>query len=184
VQVDRATGAATPIGGPLGHRVADITFIGDTLYGWSESGDDLVTIDLTTGVATIVGDSTLNTAGSGLAYDSASDRLLFAGNASGGDLYVIDPDTGAATVLSVLDDPADDPVPALAFDCDGTLYAVIGGDGSSPRRPATIDPDSGAVSEVGASVDDLDAIVFDCVAPPPPPPPGPEPIVLEPTFTG
>jgi DNA-binding beta-propeller fold protein YncE len=187
VQIDRATGAATPIGGPLGLNVADITFIGDTLYGWSESGDDLATIDLTTGVATIVGSSGLGTFGSGLAYDSASDRLLFAGEGSSGDLYVIDPDTGGATVLSTLNDPEDDAVSALAFGCDGTLYGVLlvpqTGTGGGPARLATIDPDSGNVTVVGDTQDGLDAIVFDCIAPPPAPP-GPEPIVLEPTFTG
>jgi DNA-binding beta-propeller fold protein YncE len=138
VEIDRATGGATPIGGPLGHSVADITFIGNTLYGWSESGDDLATIDLTTGVATIVGPSGIGTFGSGLAYDSANDRLLFAGDGSEGSLYVIDPDTGGATVLSTLNDSSNVAVSALAFDCDGTLYGVLlvpqFGEGGGPAR--------------------------------------------------
>ena len=83
---DLTTGQATLVG-PLEAVVADITFGPDgILYGWSESSDDLVTIDVTTGTATVVGESNLNTFGSGLAFDVANDRLLFAGHGSNGAL--------------------------------------------------------------------------------------------------
>jgi DNA-binding beta-propeller fold protein YncE len=188
VQIDRGAGAATAIGGPLGAVVADITFTPDgTLYGWSESTDDLVTIDVTTGVATVVGESGVGTFGSGLAYDAANDRLLFAGGGSDGDFYTVDRQTGAATVLSTLNGPVETAVSALAFDCDGTLYGVVlAFDEVRSTQLATIDPDTGAVTVLGDSEDRLDAIAFDCAEPPAPPPPGPtpEPVVIEPTFTG
>jgi len=188
VRIDRATGSATLIGGPLGvDAITDLTFTPDgTLYGWAEASDDLATIDLATGVATIVGVSGLDTFGAGLAYDPANDRLLLAGDGSDGDLYEIDRETGAATVLSTLNGPVETAVSALAFDCAGTLYGVVlAFDEVRSTQLATIDPDSGDMTVLGDSEDRLDAIVFDCPEPPAPPPgPTPEPAVIEPTFTG
>jgi len=188
VRIDRATGAAAPVGA-LGGVVADITFTPEgTLYGWSESSDDLVTIDLVTGAMTVVGESGISSSGSGLAYDAANDRLLLAPQSGVGALFIVDRATGVVTELSTLNGPSVQ-VAALTFACDGTLYATLI-DISSPARPtdlATIDPESGEVSVVGDTEEGLDAIVFDCpepLPPGPPAPPAPEPAAIQPTFTG
>ena len=194
VHIDRATGLATPIGGPLGVRVADITFTADgTLYGWSESTDDLVTIDLTTGVATVVGDSGLGTAGSGIAFDNANNRLLFAGDDSNGNLRAVDRATGTTTVVSTLNGSGNS-VAALAFDCDGTLYGIqLDEDNTFTTQLVIIDPASGNVTVVGQSETRLDAIVFDCPASSDDDddekgkkqtPAAADPVAIAPTFTG
>ncbi len=193
VRIDPATGAATPIG-LLGAVVADITFTPDgTLYGWAEAyagGDDaLVTIDLTTGAATLVGDDDIGTSGTGLAYDPVGDRLLLAGNGSQGNLYEIDRTTGQGTVISTLTDSTTDSTPALAVGCDDVLYvSLVGGasGGSGTSQLGTIDPDTGAVTRLGSPLEFtqiLDALAWDCVVPPEPPAP-PEPIELVVRFTG
>ena len=75
IRINPSTGAGTLIGplGPVGclvppanstKPVTDITFRADgTLFGWSRCTDDLVTINLATGLATIVADSGLSTSG-------------------------------------------------------------------------------------------------------------------------
>ncbi len=56
VTIDTTTGAASPVGGPLGGSVLGIDFApSGTLYGVDRASDTLVTIDTTTGAASPVG---------------------------------------------------------------------------------------------------------------------------------
>jgi len=73
--VDKATGAATVIGSVgslVNAQIPDISFdpFGN-LYGWNESGDDLIKIDITNGTFTQVGECNCSTASTGLAISSA-----------------------------------------------------------------------------------------------------------------
>jgi hypothetical protein len=144
--------------------VADITFTPDgTLYGWLEPGtDDLVTINLGTGAATVVGNSSLSTFGSGLASD-ASGTLFFAGDGANQELRTVNRTTGVTTVVSTMTgSPQGDAVPALAFQPGtGVLFGLDGLDGNPNVSLITINPATGAVTSRGATVTNADAIVFD-----------------------
>jgi hypothetical protein len=62
------------------------------LWGWSETGDDAVTINKSTGAATVKGDAGIGTSGQVLAFD-ASDNLTLVQDKS---IYTINQATGAA----------------------------------------------------------------------------------------
>jgi hypothetical protein len=175
IRIDKTTGAGTVIGGfGIGTQsMADLTFTSDgTLYGWLEpSADDLHTINLTTGAATSVGNSGLSTSGSGLAA-GPGDVLYFTGDGSDGTLRTVNRTTGITTVVANLtgSPPPDDSIGALAFSPGGALYGVHIDTDENTSRLITINPATGAITLVGATVNDLDAIVFDgSLAPPPPP---------------
>lgn len=135
--------------------MADLTFTSDgTLYGWAEADeDDLYTVNLATGQATVVGDSGLSTAGSGLAAN-ASNVIYFAGSG----LNTISRVTGAPTFVASITGTSVN-INAMAFDNLGQLF-VAENDGTFGR----IDPSTGVVTQIGPSVTRLDAIAFDPAA--------------------
>src|SRR5262249_2525667 len=132
------------------------------------SGSDLYTINLTTGAATRVGDAGITNSGAGLAINASGTAYLAAAGASGV-LRTVNLATGAVTTVATLSGA---PVPtgsidAMAFNQDGTLLGVNlteGGPGN-PGAPGntflvTINPTTGAVTSLGASVPGLDAIAI------------------------
>jgi hypothetical protein len=180
ITINKTTGAGSVIGSlfsgtPTG-PVADMTFTSNgTLYGWSENSDDLVTINLTSGLATLVADSTLSTLGSGLAASSGN-ILYFTGEGAAGTLMTIDRTSGTSTGSTQLSNGGTGSINALAFN-GSTLYGVrssaSGGGGGQGGRggggaPSTthliiIDTSSGAVTVQGTSpsLPNMDGIVFD-----------------------
>ena len=99
LEIDMGTAVATTIG-LAGIDINNLTVnsLGE-LYGWSESqemggGDDLISVDHTTGVASTLGDSGLSTGVHGLAFDN--NDVLYLVNSDGG-VYSIDTASGAAT---------------------------------------------------------------------------------------
>ena len=72
----------------------------------------------------------------------------------------MDSDSGSITPVATLDGIYDSPIDALAFNAD-TLYGVrrLGG-GGQPTELITIDTSSGAITLMGASVNNLSAIAF------------------------
>lgn len=172
VIVDPLTGLVTQVGsfGQDGQTMADLTFTPDgTLYGWLEPfDDDLYTINVATGQATLVGESGLGTYGSGLA-SNGSGVLYFAGEGTGGTLYTVNATTGAVTVVATLEDgPAGSgsAVGAMAFSPGGTLYATVAQSGGrTPAYLVTINPQTGEITNIGQSIDRLDAIAFGLGAP-------------------
>lgn len=168
ITIDKATGAGTLVGGlGGGQAAADITFGADgTLFGWLEpSSDDLATIDLTTGAATIVGESGLSTFGSALAGNG--NPLTFAGEGDSGCLHQIDMTTGAASCPVSLDGSTDVAISAASYDSAGRLFAVrlVNQGAGGTSELITIDPSTGAITVVGASVNGLDAIAFGVAQP-------------------
>ena len=151
---------------PGDETAADITFGADgTLYGWLEaSTDDLVTIDLVTGAATVVGDSGMSTAGSGLA--GSVNPVILAGEGDDGCVSLIDTGTGAVTdpCVLTLDSAFDGEIAALDFDAGGILYGAdltdAGGSNPRPAQLVTINTATGAITVVGDTVEALDAIAF------------------------
>jgi hypothetical protein len=101
IEIDLDTGAGTPIGTGAGMTIMNPTVnSAGEMYAWTEDFDDLVTVDTTTGLATVVGDSELSSFEHGLAFDLA-DRLVFVNG--DGRFYAMDTATGAATFLAFAD---------------------------------------------------------------------------------
>jgi|GEM_PF-3239761 len=100
IEIDPGTGVGTIIGvhgWGFGYTLSITNITVNSfgqMYGWSEWGDDLVSINKYTGVATVVGESGLSTATNGLAFDNTG--TLYMVN-SGGSYYIINTSTGAAT---------------------------------------------------------------------------------------
>ncbi len=141
--LDLTTFTATPVGG----YVLDVTMHGlewcslnNTMYGGDDG--DLLTIDRTTGAATLIGNagftSFLNLgwhAGRGVMYGSSSQT---------DSLYTIDLSTGAGTLLGPLNGPTNPHgltyVPHL-----NSMFLVC----STTDTLYTVDPDTGAATAVG-----------------------------------
>jgi hypothetical protein len=143
--------------------MADLTFTSDgTLYGWLEPGsDDLYTINLATGAATLVGNAGISTFGSGLAANS-SNVLYFAGDGDDGVLRTINRTTGAPTTVATLSGTLGISISALAFNAAGTLFGPRLDEGDTfAAELLTINTTTGALTVVGPTVPRLDAIVFD-----------------------
>ena len=159
IRINTTTGAGTLVGTNTAGPIADITFRSDgTLFGWTEDTDDLVTVNISSGVETVVGDSGVSTAGSGIAF-SPGGVLYFTGNNSDGALRTVNTTTGLTTVVTTLNGgPTPNRVNALAFNSAGALY------GSVKQSPGdvlvTIDTTTGLVTTIGALPGGIDAIVF------------------------
>lgn len=168
VTIDKRTAQVTVIGalGPTGFRfgIADITFRSDgTLFGWSENSDDLITIDINSGQATIVSNAGISTFGSGLKFD-ASGILYLAGGGGNGNFYTVNPATGLTTTLGTLSGcpyPGF-PIPALAIQ-PGT-NTIFGINRVFPPTATAqlikIDPTTRACTSVGFTRPQLDGLAW------------------------
>lgn len=100
--IDPTTGAATEVGafGAGFTSILGLTFnSAGQLFGWHDpSDDDLVSINLSTGAATIVGDSGLSTGAHILAFNAADALLLVQGT----EQFDINTSTGLASSLGFL----------------------------------------------------------------------------------
>lgn len=162
VSIDPKTGNTTLVGS-LNHAGSDIRFDAKgTLYVWLNEEARIATVDLGTGAATPVGQSGYGeTLGGGIAIDRSGDMYVSATNAAG-TLDRIDLLTGHATVGPRLTGaPYIASLNSMAFSGSGTLYAV-NSNLSAPAKSmlVTIDPASGAVKEIGALPNDVDALSF------------------------
>ncbi len=163
IRINRVTGVGTLIGATgLTDPVADISFRANgTLFGWSEDTDDLVTLNLTTGVATVVGPSGVGTAGSGLAF-SPGGTLFFTGQGAGGALATVNPVTGLVTAGPIMtNSPNGNQINALAFR-GAILFGsdFAGGGAAGAANLITINTTTGVITDLGATIPGLDAIVF------------------------
>ena len=161
VTIDKTTGVGAPVGDAQAgleadDSVVDLTFTEDgTLYGviGSASGPILITINVTTGIGSRIGSLPSEPAAGGIAALGAA---LYYSGGSDGMLWALGSEAQAlhSTPLGDLT-----PISAMAFGCDGRLYAS-----RSPTAGGgleTIDIATGAVSivqEGGA----FDAIAFEC----------------------
>ncbi len=167
VTIDPATAKVTVVGpfnvGNTGNpaTMADLEFdSAGNLYGvGSVGGPNLYKINLTTGQATGIGSTGLtSTSGGGLAISSAG---VFYGTPTSSRYGTYDSTTGAYTNIANPDKPAGTGAyTALAYN-GSTLYGLNTGPGSPPpTHIVTINPTTGAVTDLGASLNSLDAIVF------------------------
>lgn len=177
LQIDPLSGVATPVGaltdsgGSFVHgAMPDAMFVGSTLYAWTESGDDLTTVNTATGEVTVIGNAGVGTAGSGLATDPSGVTWLIPSSNS---LYTVDRGTGLATIQIALSGDVQGNIDAMSFAADGTLYAIeqvpgSPGDSGSPTRLVSVDTTTGVQTEVCTTAQipvGLDAIVAASVVP-------------------
>ena len=105
VKLNLSTGAGTLIargfnsranGCTGGQNVLLASNSGGNVYGWCDpSVDDLMSIDKTTGIAHVVGNSGLSTGGHGLAFDNNDNLYVY----NGGSAYLMNTATGQASFV-------------------------------------------------------------------------------------
>lgn len=170
VTINPATALVTVVGsfnaGPVNNSgvpstMADIGFdASGNLYGVaSVGGPNLYSINTATGQATLVGANGVSTSttGGGLAISAAG---VFYGTPSASRFGTYDGTTGAYTNIANPTKPAGGGYGSLDFD-GSVLYGLNVGAGSPPpSHLVTIDPATGDVTDLGASIDSLDAIAF------------------------
>jgi hypothetical protein len=168
VQVNPATAAVTVVGpfnaGPTKTdgtpaTMTDLAFDpAGNLYGiGSIGGPQLYAINTTSGQATVIGSTGFSsTSGGGLAIGGA-----FYGSPNASSFGTYNSVTGAYTNIANPAKPAGvGAYTALSFD-GSVLYGLNTGPGSPPpTHIVTIDAATGAVTDIGASLDSLDAIAF------------------------
>jgi hypothetical protein len=171
--INTSTGAGTVVGslglaGSTANRIADIAFDAQgRLFGWNETGDDLARIDKATGAVTKVSEANASTFGDGMSFGKDG-VLRYMGTGDAGDVSTVDPDTGVITTGPTLTGspfPANDDgtMSAAAFACDGSSLFAVDHSGSSPATHlVTVDPATGAITDKGASKDQLDALEWVC----------------------
>ena len=168
VKINPATALVTVVGpfnaGPVNSggspaTMADIAFdSAGNLYGvGSIGGPQLYSINTATGQATVVGSTGLtSTTGGGLAISPGG---VFNGTPTSTRFGTYNSVTGAYTNIANPAKPAGGGYGALDFD-GSVLYGLNVGSGSPPpTHLVTIDP-LGVVTDLGASVNSLDAIAF------------------------
>jgi hypothetical protein len=167
ISIDPTTGAGTAIGSS-GIQAPDMSFDSSgTLYAWSEYdgnslSDHLYTIDLGTGLASLVGQYGSSTFQTGLAFNS-SDTLFLK---SADDILTLDPGTGAASsATSIL---SDELYNALAFDENDVLYSILRvGGAAGASHLYTIDLNTNVATFVGdIGVPGMAALAFQTVPEP------------------
>lgn len=176
ISINPLTGLVTVVGlfnaGPTNSAgtpstMADLEFdAAGNLFGvGSIGGPQLYSINLLTGQATVIGSTGLtSTTGGGLAISSGG---TFFGTPTASRFGTYNPGTGAFVNIANPVKPAGGAYGALSFDENGVLYGLNVGSGSPPpTHLVTIDPITGAVTDLGGSVNALDAIAFQTVPEP------------------
>ena len=176
ITINPATAQVTVIGdfnaGNAGKpaTMADIGFNPQTggLFGvGSVGGPQLYSINPATGQATLIGGTGLtSTTGGGLAISSTG---IFYGTPTASRFGTYDGITGAFTLIANPVKPAGGAYGALDFDESGVLFGLNVGSGAPPSTHlVTINPATGAITDLGLSVTSLDAIAFQVVLVPEP----------------
>lgn len=168
VAINPSTGAVTVVGSfaVASETMADLTFdvTTATLYGTGSQDGNLYSINTATGAATAVGSAGFaanSTSGNAVAANSAG-QIFGAPLGASGPLIQFNKSNGSVTTLATLSGapfPAG-AIAAMAFNSGGTLYGVNVSDTTFATHLITIDSGTASVTDIGVSVDSLDAIVF------------------------
>jgi hypothetical protein len=168
ITIDPVTAQVSVVGpfnaGNPGSRpatMADIGFDPTTgiLYGiGSVGGPQLYSINTSTGQATLIGGTGLtSTSGGGLAFSPAGQAF---GTPTSSRFGAYDKTTGAYTNIGNPFRPVGGAYGSLDFD-GAVLYGINLGSGTPPpTHLVTIDPLTAAVTDIGPSLERLDAIAF------------------------
>lgn len=182
VSIDLSTGMPTVVGNIEDetnlYNVVDMKFVGGTLYAWAfydttgnlDFAHVLISIDTTSGAATQIGASTLDSSFAGALAVDASNTLLVAANGAGsdsnagttGELDSVDTTSGALTSVATLDWPLGSPISAMAT-FPGTTPTIVGvidngtyGNGFYNQTLAIINP-----AAAGTQMDPFVGAMFD-----------------------
>lgn len=170
LKINPCTGLGTEVGptnlAGIGEtNITDISFrpSDGVLFGFAESADDPVTINTTTGTATLVGDGLVSSFGGAIAFDA--NKVLF--HDDGDEFRTINQTTGESVFLI---DPVYDPSLTVsphhnAWDFDpasGTLFGSLVNDFNPNDQHflSTVNLTTGNVTIVGKTQKGLDAIAF------------------------
>lgn len=176
VTIDIKTAQVTVIGsfnagnsGTKPSTMADLSFdpVSGTLFGiGSVGGPQLYSINLTNGKATLVGSTGLtSTSGGGLAVNAAGE---FFGSPTPSRFGTYNRTNGHYVNITTPDLPIGGAYAAFSFDSNGVLYGLdLGTEVPPTTELVTIDTDTGAVTDIGPSIDSIDAIAFQPDGPPP-----------------
>jgi Ca2+-binding RTX toxin-like protein len=179
IRINTTTGAGTLVGASgttiipaCDTGTADITFTTDgSLYGWTECSDDLVLINKATGVGAVVGPSGIGSFGSGLSADPDDNTLWLTPDGGNGPIWTVNRTTGVATAGPTLNGANSNSINSLAWTSDGeTLFGTYNGTGGEPgpRNLVTINTTTGAITTIGPSDHQQDAIAWKAAPPAPP----------------
>ena len=144
--------------------MADLTFdsVNSTLYGSGSLSANLYSINLLTGKATSLGPSGKAPSGVGIAADG-SGTIFGTPSGAASDLVIYSTVNGSTTVVAPLSGSpfATASINALAFNA-GTLFGVDVNlaDSTRPTDLITINTITGVITNIGASIPNLDAIAF------------------------
>jgi hypothetical protein len=143
-RINLETGAATKIGLGVGYtQLRSLTFDAEgRLWGADDGADQLIRIDLQTGVGTPVA-STVDSSVHTLEFDCAGRLLMVANPGSVYGLYTVNPTDASATLVG----PTGVAVVGLA----STQSALFGLTGSGTVGLGRINPATGAVTPVGST---------------------------------
>ena len=149
LSIDPSNGASSPIGSVVSSGTfGALAFRSDgELFGGR--GFELFSINPDTGEGTLVGNSSIGTLNG---FSFRDDDTLFA--VSNDVLYTIDTDTGSANLIGAL---GLSQIEGIAFDSSGTLFGI----GGNSFQLVTIDPSSGAATQVAGTSRNLSALTFD-----------------------
>jgi len=151
--IDMATGAGTTIGSGTGTTTVNVTVNkAGKMYSWTEDSDDLVSLSTTSGLATVVGDSGVDSYTHGLAFDNRDRLWLVNGDEQ---IYAIDLATGIGSATGSLGSTAHHG----DFHPDTGKYWGIDST-SNPRHFVVADIDAATITTTMAAMDDLHAITF------------------------
>jgi hypothetical protein len=167
-KIDPVTGLEIPADDEIGGALIALEFVEDTLYGIylgiESNSSKLVTVDQSTGAATIVGDLTNFTRVDGLAYDPTA-KIMYGGSVS--DLITISLEVGVGVGTLVASMDLSQPISALEFDGEGTLFAATADRAGETSKLLTIalttDPATGAV--IDATATEVGSIVTSTATP-------------------
>lgn len=136
-----------------GNVITSLEYVGNTLYGGltSEGGAPtyLSTIDLGSGVVSVVGATGFGSPFGGLAYDGTTLYGVSAGGSSG-ELFTVDLVTGAATSVGAISVAgAGVGMTGLEFGDDGVLYGLPNINDALAGHLLSIDPATGLAMDLG-----------------------------------
>jgi hypothetical protein len=167
------TTARVTLVGPFnagGATMTDLAFTtAGQLYGISSTGGaNLYSVNIGTGQATEVGSSGITfTEGGGLAISAAG---VFYSSPTNTQFGTYNPTTGAYTNITNPSKPVGGgSYGALAFNGSGVLYGdnlLVGTGSTKATHLVTLDPTTGAVTDIGPSINAIDAIAFSPVPEP------------------
>jgi len=175
--IDPSTGSVTgtitmtfPMGGNV---LTALEFVGSTLYAGLATEDEggeptiLTTVDIGTGIVSTVGATGVSSPLGGLAYDVTTSVMYgISAGGSSAELFTIDLSTGSATSVGLvtIDEASFGGTTALEFGPDGVLYALPNNNSSITGHLLSIDPLTGAATDLGFTAQWLNALTAETMS--------------------